>query len=111
MNALKWFPSVLGRPAVAVVLWFSAESLCVAVAGNEHWDNQFGPPGLNGNTLGVAVIGNKVYAVGGFTAAGNIKTAGVAGFDGTNWFPLNGGLPYPGGGTPIVVCAMADSNC
>ena len=95
--------------ALTVVL-FLPLAASAAVPDDQHWDNQFGPPGLNGNAYGVAVIGNKVYAAGLFTAAGNIKTPGVAGFDGTNWFPLNGGLPYPGGGSPTVVCAMADNN-
>lgn len=85
-------------------------AVSAAVPDDQHWDNQFGPPGINGNTYGVAVMGNKVYAAGLFTAAGGVKTPGVAGFDGTNWFPLNGGLPYPGGGSPTVISLATDNN-
>jgi len=80
------------------------------VPGDEHWDSQFGPAGLNANTYGVAVVGNKVFASGYFTAAGGVKTPGVAGFDGTNWFPLNGGLPITGGGSPTVIWLSTDNN-
>ena len=80
-----------------------------AVPDDKHWDNQFGPPGVNAQAYGIAAIGNKIYAVGTFTAAGNTKAMGVAGFDGTNWFPLNGGLPG-GGVNPTVICAAADNN-
>ena len=80
-----------------------------AVPDDKHWDNQFGPPGVNAQAYGITSIGNKIYAVGGFTAAGNTKTMGAAGFDGTNWFPLNGGLSG-GGVSPTVICGVADHN-
>ena len=107
MNASKWFPSALGCPAVAVILWFSANALCAAVPGDEHWDNQFGPPGVNNLAYGIAAIGNKVYVTGYLTAAGNTKANYVAGFDGTNWFQLNAGLLGSGA---VGICAAADSN-
>lgn len=92
------------------VLLSSTFSSRAGVPGDEHWDNRFGPSGVNGNAYGIAVIGNKVFAAGQFTAAGGVKTSGAAGFDGTNWFPLNGGLPYPSGGTPTVIYLAADGN-
>ena len=104
------FLPILVCGMAAAGFWLSSFSLLAAVPGNEDWDNQFGPPGLNGNAYGVAVIGNKVYAAGLFTAAGGTKTPGAVGFDGTNWFPLNGGLPYPGGGSPTVISLAADNN-
>jgi len=109
MKIRPLFSPVLGCQAFAAMWLLSSISLFGAVPGDEHWDNQFGPPGLNGNAYGVAVIGNKVYAAGLFTAAGGTKTPGVAGFDGTNWFPLNGGLPYPGGGSPTVISLAVDN--
>src|SRR5258708_31830402 len=80
-----------------------------AVSDDQHWDNQFGPPGVNGqgNAYGIAVIGNKVYVDGYITAAGNTKANSVAGFDGTNWFQLNGGLM---GDSPVAICAAADNG-
>ena len=80
-----------------------------ALPDDKHWDNQFGPPGVNAQAYGIAAIGNKIYVVGVFTAAGNTEAWGAAGFDGTNWFPLNGGLPG-GGVDPVVICAAADNN-
>ncbi len=77
----------------AVLCLFSF-SLHASGPGDEHWDNQFGPPGINGAANGlVAVVGTNVYAASAtVTMAGNTKANGVAGFDGTNWFPLNAGL-------------------
>lgn len=95
---------------VFVATFFPSSYLHAGVPGDEHWDNQFGPPGVNDNAYAVAVIGSKVYAAGIFTAAGNTKTPGVAGFDGTNWFPLNGGLPFPGGGSPTVIALATDND-
>jgi trimeric autotransporter adhesin len=81
--------------------------LSAAVPDDQHWDNQFGPPGVNATAYGIAVIGQKVYAGGGsVTAAGNTRANAIAGFDGTNWFPLNAGLLD----FPVVVCVQADGN-
>jgi hypothetical protein len=68
-------------------------SLLASGPGDQHWDNQFGSPGINGGQVNeIAVVGNTVYAGGVIIAAGNTRANGVAGFDGTNWFPLNAGL-------------------
>jgi trimeric autotransporter adhesin len=82
-------------------------SLRAGVPGDEHWDSQFGSPGVNYIAYGIAVISNKVYVTGLFTAAGNTRANYVAGFDGTNWFPLNGGLMSDGA---AGLCAVADNN-
>lgn len=93
-------------PALAIVL-FLPQLLCAAVPDDQHWDNQFGPPGVNSTAWGVAAIGNNVYVAGFLTAAGNTKANYVAGFDGTNWFQLNSGLL---GNGPVAICAAADNN-
>lgn len=79
--------------ALAIFSLFSL-SLHAAGPGDEHWDNQFGPPGINGAANGlVAVVGTNIYAASAtVTMAGNTRANGIAGFDGTNWFPLNAGL-------------------
>src|SRR5579859_954798 len=100
---------LFGTASVLAGLLTSALIAPAAVPDDKHWDNQFGPPGVGVQAYGIAVIGNKIYAAGTFTAAGNTKAQGVAGFDGTNWFPLNGGLPG-GGVNPVVICATADNN-
>src|SRR6185503_18120652 len=63
-----------------------------AVPGDEHWDNQFGPVGVNEVAQTVIAHGNKVYVGGQLTAAGNTRANSIAGYDGTNWFPLNNGI-------------------
>ncbi len=80
--------------------------LSAAVPDDQHWDNQFGPPGVNGSAYGIAVIGKNLYTAGNFTAAGNTKANAVAGFDGTNWFQLNSGLL----GGPVAICCVSDNN-
>ncbi|MGA3141565.1 MAG: hypothetical protein ABSF10_00775 [Verrucomicrobiota bacterium] len=92
---------------ISAILWLSSISGFGAVSGDEHWDNQFGPPGVNSLAEGIAAISNKVYVTGLFTTAGNTKANYVAGFDGTNWFQLNSGLM---GSSPAGVCAVADGN-
>ncbi len=98
-----------GTVSALTTLLIPTLSAPAAVPDDKHWDNQFGPPGVNVQAYDIAAIGNKIYAVGIFTAAGNTKALGVAGFDGTNWFPLNGGLPG-GGVNPVVITAAADNN-
>jgi trimeric autotransporter adhesin len=90
------------------VLCLFSFSLHASGPGDEHWDNQFGPPGINGAANGlVAVVGTNVYAASAtVTMAGNTKANGVAGFDGTNWFPLNAGLLN----AAAVVCLNSDGN-
>ena len=100
---------LFGTVSALAALLISTLTAPAAVPDDKHWDNQFGPPGVNSQAYGIAAIGNKIYAVGSFTAAGNTKALGAARFDGTNWFPLNGGLSG-GGVNPTVICAAADSN-
>jgi len=85
--------SVFLRLALLLTAIGPSISVFALLPGDEHWDNKFGPAGLNSTAAGIAVMGGKVYAAGSFvTAAGNTRANGVAGFDGTNWFQLNGGL-------------------
>ena len=49
----------------------------------------------------IQCLDQGLYVAGLFTSAGNTRANYVAGFDGTNWFPLNGGLMGSGAaGTP-----------
>jgi hypothetical protein len=95
-----------GFPALVIVYLLPLAALA-AVSDDQHWDNQFGPAGVNGPAYGIAVIGNNIYTAGSFTAAGNTKANSVGGFDGTNWFQLNSGLL---GLNPLAVCAVSDNN-
>jgi hypothetical protein len=63
-----------------------------AVSADRHWDSQFGPVGTSAQLFSVAVMNGKVYVGGEFIGAGNTPASYIAGYDGTNWFPLNNGL-------------------
>lgn len=80
--------------ALVAALSLPSFSLLAAVSADQHWDNQFGPAGLNASPYAlVAVTSNTVYAGGSFTTAiGNTRANGVAGFNGTNWYQLESGL-------------------
>jgi hypothetical protein len=75
------------------------------VPADQHWDSQFGPVGVNFTVQGVAVCRGKVFVTGPLgtaaTSAGNTKVNYIAGFDGTNWFPLNNGMPNSGAMTSL----------
>lgn len=63
-----------------------------ALPGDEHWDNQFGPVGVNEWARAVTFWRGQAYVGGLHTAAGNVRATFIAGFDSTNWFNLNAGL-------------------
>src|SRR5688500_10534664 len=93
-----------------IAVWFCLGlSAGAALPGDEHWDNQFGPVGVNEVAQNIVAQGPNVYVGGQFTAAGNTRANGIAGYDGTNWFPLNKGVS--GGPNFAYVFALAsDAN-
>jgi len=54
---------------LSVALLSSALSTRAAVPGDEHWDNQFGPVGMNDVAASVIAQGSEVYVGGQLTAA------------------------------------------
>src|ERR1035438_9064955 len=68
--------------AGAVLCLVSAGSLR-AVSGDEHWDAQFGAPGLTNVTYAVAVNNGRACAAG--VAAGGRTTAPLSAWDGKQW--------------------------
>lgn len=68
-------------------------------ADDDHWDNQFGPPGADSTILTIATHGSDVYVGGIFTTVGEAKSTGIARWDGAHWQDLAGGVRGP---TPIV---------
>jgi hypothetical protein len=69
-------------------------------APDDHWDDQFGPPGIdNGTVYAILKSGTNVYVGGAFGAVGEALSPGIAKFDGTNWSDLAGGVS---GGASIV---------
>ena len=85
-------------------------ALLATVAGDEHWDPQFGPVGANDTLQALAVNGQAVFVGGNLTAAGNTRANYVAGFDGTRWYALNKGISGVPGSTFIWALAADGSN-
>jgi hypothetical protein len=78
---------------LAGLWWFgSLAALGLPAPGDQHWDSQFGPSGVNGLLYSVTSVGGKVYVGGAFSGAGNSRANFIAGYDGTNWFALNNGV-------------------
>jgi hypothetical protein len=104
--------------------WVAFAGIVAAVtlkAGDENWDDRFGPlgilggahalavsgsniarwngrhwsslgAGLNSNVLAVAASGSNAYVGGNFTTAGGIAANRVAKWDGRNWTALGSGV-------------------
>ena len=85
-------------------LMFNLLPLSAAVPGDEHWDYRFGPVGTSDPLWAIAQYRGNMYVGGTFTAAGNTRANLIAGFDGTNWFALNNGMPTDGS---LYVWALA----
>ena len=63
MKIRTLIPTVTGRWQVAA-FWLLSISLFGAVPGDEHWDVQFGAPGVTNSIFAVAVNNGLVYAAG-----------------------------------------------
>ena len=92
--------------ALALISPFRAGA---ALPGDEHWDNQFGSVGPNDTLFSVTTFGGKLFVGGWFTGAGNTRANFVAGYNGTNWFPLNNGVSG-GLNTTYIAALAADSS-
>ena len=89
--------------AFAAIL-LSSFAMNLAAADNDHWDAQFGAPGIDGGTVYcVEPNGNDIYMGGVFNAAGGAVSSGIARWDGSNWTGLAGGVS----GASAVVYAVA----
>ncbi|HXT39023.1 MAG TPA: hypothetical protein VN887_03280, partial [Candidatus Angelobacter sp.] len=64
----------------------------LAVAGDENWDDRFGPLGVDGNVNAIAVNGTNVYVGGAFTQAGGSNILNLARWDGRSWSALGAGI-------------------
>jgi len=82
-STLAWLVMMTGLPPAI---------LAATVPGDQHWDSQFGTVGFNNPAISVAASGSTIYAGGTFSSAGNVNAAGIAGYDGTNWFGLGNGI-------------------
>jgi hypothetical protein len=65
-----------------------------AAAGDEHWDDHFGVPGIyNGSVQAMASAGGSLYVGGGFAAIPGVAGAkGIARWDGRRWHALGAGV-------------------
>lgn len=62
--------------------------------GDEHWDDAFGLPGVDGAVQTLAVDGTLLYAGGSFDEAGGVPAKGIARWDGVAWTELGGGVTH-----------------
>jgi hypothetical protein len=92
MKPLPILPVPAALLSLIAALLFPTFKSQGAAPGDEHWDNQFGPVGVNDLAYSMTVQGSTIYVGGELTAAGNTRANHIAGYDGTNWFPLNKGI-------------------
>lgn len=80
-----------GLSAFFVATTFSS----IAAPGDEHWDPQFGVPGVTNNIFAIAVNGGSVYAAGSYSAGGTTNAALYL-WDGLQWSvpAIFGGAPF-----------------
>jgi hypothetical protein len=64
---------------------FSLVCLHATVAGDQHWDPQFGWPGSGGNNYAIAAHNNRLY-VGGLASTTNVA---LMQWDGAQWSPMS----------------------
>src|SRR5437762_14003530 len=78
MNSPDPFCASTTLLSLLAALLCSGFSTVAAVPGDEHWDNQFGPVGVNDVAQSITVQDAKVYVGGYLTAAGNTRANGIA---------------------------------
>src|SRR5205823_710541 len=108
MNPSRVFPAISRAATIAWIFLSVLHSSFGAVPGDEHWDSQFGPVGTSDQLYASAVVRGQVYVGGLLKAAGSTKANFVAGYDGTNWFPLNNGIS--GGVNTTYIFALASEG-
>src|SRR5690242_15460298 len=64
----------------------------LAAAGDENWDDRFGPLGVDANVNAIAVNGTNVYVGGAFTQAGGSNILNLARWNGRSWSALGAGI-------------------
>ena len=84
MNIRAFFPPVPRCAIVAAGFWLSSFSLSAVVPGDEHWDVQFGAPGVTNIIYAVAEKDGTVYAAG-ITASGARTNTPLSVWDGKQW--------------------------
>jgi hypothetical protein len=64
-----------------------------AEPGDDHWDDCFYLPGLDGGVRALVADGRgNIYAAGWFTRADGVAVNGVARWDGSRWHPMGTGI-------------------
>ena len=91
---IQLLETISGGSLVTPCRWVIASLLFIAAsvlaADNDHWDDQFGAPGVDQLVMTIATNGNYVYVGGGFGIAGSEVTQEIARWDGTNWSSIGG---------------------
>ena len=75
-----------------------------AAPGDEHWDFRFGRVGIDATVLALTWHEGQLHAAGWFKTAGHTIANSITRWDGTNFWPLGGGLE-PSNGVPVFAIA------
>ncbi len=86
---------LLGSLNLAALLCQALCSPAAPIAGDERWDFRFGCVGLDNSPTAFAWHDGQLHLGGWFYTAGHAVVNGVARWDGTNFWPLGGGLWMP----------------
>ncbi len=99
-------PIRMGWFAVALVA-LSTAFPARAVPGDERWDFRFSRPALDAGASAAAWFRGELYVGGAFETAGHSLAAGIARWDGTNWWPVGDGLATDTlGQLPVLALAV-----
>jgi len=76
--------------AALVCCGLASAKRAAAAPGDEHWDTQFGWPGVTNSVFGLAFNGTKLYAGGIYAPPGGVTNNHVDVWNGTNWSIIDG---------------------
>jgi hypothetical protein len=79
------------RGLLAILLTVSLVGKAADFTGDEHWDAQYGVPGMDNQVFALITQDGWLYAGGWFSDAGGVAASQIALWDGLRWSPLGAG--------------------
>src|SRR5262245_10092252 len=73
------------RVLIAAMICLTGASRTNAAAGDEHWDTQFGWPGVTNSVYGLGYYNGTLYAGGNYFPPGGTTNNQVDVWDGVKW--------------------------
>jgi trimeric autotransporter adhesin len=84
--------SISPRALAAALLLLATSGTALAAAGDENWDDRFGPPGINNTVMALAVSGSDLYVGGALLTVGGVTVTNIAKWNGQSWATLGSGV-------------------